>query len=106
MMLIIESGQRGDELRSSNKDCRHHERYNLDVAIGCKSGNTTRQCSLHNISLSGAYIETDQQIKLHQQITLVLSSPTIQTSCSIDDTTNEVTTIKIYFGDRRLFVLS
>jgi len=84
MSLIIESGQRGDELRSSGKKSRHHERYNLDVAIDCKSGNMTRQCSLHNISLSGAYIETDQQIKLHQNIILVLNSPTIQTSCSID----------------------
>lgn len=86
MMLIIESSQRDDEWRSSSKNKRRHERYNLDVAIACKSSKVTRQCSLQNISLTGAYIETDQQIKLHQNITLVLNSPSLQTSCSINAT--------------------
>ena len=86
MMLIIEGGQRGDERRWNSKNSRRHERYNLDVAIACQNGNLTRQCSLQNISLCGAYIETDQQLKLHQNITLVLNSPTILTSCSVNAT--------------------
>lgn len=84
MMLIIESGQRDDEIRSNTRNCRDHERYDLLVALDYDIKNMTRQCSLRDISLSGAYIETDQEIELGQTVTLILTSPTIKSSCSIE----------------------
>lgn len=84
MMLILESGQLDDELRSVSKNSRTHERYDLLVALDYDIKGMTRHCLLRDISLGGAYIETDQQIAQGQTIALTLSSPVLKSSCTID----------------------
>lgn len=86
MMLILESGQMDDELRSISKNKRGHERYDLLVALDFDIRNMTRHCSLRDISLVGAYIETDHRVETGEKLTLTLSSPVLKTSCSIEAT--------------------
>lgn len=86
MMLILESGQLDDELRSRNINHRKHKRYELLVALDFDIEQMTRHCALRDISLSGAYIETDHDISIGESITLSLSSPVLKSSCSIDAT--------------------
>jgi CheY-like chemotaxis protein len=86
MMLILESGQMDDELRSVSKNKRAHERCDLLVALDFDIRNMTRHCSLRDISLGGAYIETDHQVEVGEKLTLSLSSPVLKTSCSIEAT--------------------
>ena len=84
MMLILESSQRDDEIRSSTSNSRAHERYDLLVAIDYDARKMTRQCSVRDISFGGAYIETNQELELEQIITLVLTSPELKCSCSVE----------------------
>ncbi len=84
MILILESSQRHDEKRSSTRNSRAHERYDLLVALDYNIKKMTRQCFLRDISLDGAYIETDQEMELGQTTTLVLTSPGLKSSCSIE----------------------
>jgi len=85
MMLMLESSQRFDEERNTG-NLRTHERYNLLVALNYDIKTMKRQCFLRDISLGGAYIETDQEMKIGQTVTLVLSSPELNNSCSIEAT--------------------
>lgn len=82
--LIFESSQYNDERLSSNKNKRAHKRYDLLIALEFSVENITRQCLLRDISLQGAYIETDQELVLGQTIILVLTSPLLKSSCSIE----------------------
>lgn len=86
MMLILESGQMDDELRSLSKNSREHERIELLVALDFDVRNMTRHCSLRDISQGGAYIETDHQVPVGETITLSLSAPALRSTCSIDAT--------------------
>jgi len=83
MMLMMESSQRYDEMRSSTKNNRAHERYGLLVALDYDVKQMTRQCFLRDISVDGAYIETEQELELEQTIMLLLTSPELKSSCSI-----------------------
>lgn len=84
MMLMLESSQREDEIQSSIKNNRAYERYELLVALNYDIKSMARQCFLRDISLGGAYLETDQNIELDQTITLTLTSPKLQSRCSIE----------------------
>lgn len=84
MMLILESGQMDDEKRSSSKNSRRHDRYELLVALDYNIDNIRRHCSLRDISLGGAYIETDQAMEMGDSITLTLTSPALKSTCTID----------------------
>lgn len=84
MMLMVESSQHYDEIRSNSKNNRTHERHDLLVALDYDIRNMTRQCFLRDISLGGAYIETEQEMEMGQTITLVLTSPRLKNSCSIE----------------------
>lgn len=86
MMLIIESSRQEDEVKNKIIEGRNHERYDLLVALDCDVKNMTTQCGLCDISLSGAYIETDQQIEVGQKVSLILNSPILKSSCSIEAT--------------------
>ena len=84
MMLILESGQQYDEIIDNKKDRRKHNRYELQVTTDYVFKNQTRQCTLHEICLNGAYVEDiDQAIGLGEMITLDLTSPTLKNKCSI-----------------------
>jgi CheY-like chemotaxis protein len=84
MLLLLKSSQRDDMIRSSASNNRAHERYELLIAIDYGIKQMTRQCFLRDISLGGAYIETDQELELGQTIKLLLTSPELETSCSIE----------------------
>lgn len=84
MRLLLESGQRKDDIRSSSKNHRDHKRYGLLVALDYDIKNLTRQCLLHDISLDGAYLETAQELETGEKISLTLTSPALQCSCSIN----------------------
>lgn len=84
MLLILESSQHEDETQSSIKNNRAHERYDLLVALDYDVRSMARQCFLRDISLGGAYIETDHEIELGQTITLTLTSPKLKSRCSIE----------------------
>lgn len=84
MVLILESNQRDDEKRSRGTNNRDHERYDLLVALDYDIDKMTRQCSLRDISLSGAFIETDQELKQGEKIKLLLRAPSLQSSCSLN----------------------
>ncbi|SHO46341.1 response regulator [Desulfopila aestuarii] len=86
MMLILESGQLDDEMRSESTNHRQHERYELLVALDFDIEQMTRHCYLRDISLGGAYIETDHDIGIGESITLSLSSPVLRSNCSVDAT--------------------
>ncbi|MFW2369146.1 MAG: response regulator [Desulforhopalus sp.] len=84
MLLMLESSQHEDETQSNIKNNRAYERCNLLVALDYDIKNMARQCLLRDISLGGAYIETDQEIHLGQTITLTLASPKLKSRCSIE----------------------
>ncbi len=85
MMLILESGQIDDEIRSESTNHRQHERYELLLALDFDLiEQMTRHCSLRDISLSGAYIETDHKTSVGESIVLTLSSPILKSNCSIE----------------------
>ncbi len=86
MMLIMESGQLDDEKNHTMKNSRIHKRYDLMMALDYTVKNVQRHCFLRDISLGGAYIETDQELELGQMLTLTLTSPKIKSRCTIEGT--------------------
>jgi CheY-like chemotaxis protein len=84
MRLLLESEQRYDEQLGKGKNKRSHIRHDMLVAIDYDINNMTRHCALRDVSLGGAYIETDHKLELGQTITLVLSSPATNSFCSIE----------------------
>ncbi len=86
MMLIMESGQLDDEKNHTMKNSRVHRRYDLLIALDYNAKNVQRHCSLRDISLGGAYIETDQELNMDQTLTLTLTSPKLKSRCTIDGT--------------------
>ncbi|MFW2368081.1 MAG: PilZ domain-containing protein [Desulforhopalus sp.] len=86
MMLFIEGGQKYDEILDEVRNRREYDRFEIHIATEYKIGNRTRQCVLHDISLSGVYIEIDQNIGVGEIITLTLSPPTLNSKYSIEAT--------------------
>jgi CheY-like chemotaxis protein len=86
MMLILESGQRDDEKQSSTTNSRAYERHDLVVALDYDIKNNIHHCTLKDISLGGAYIETDQPLDPTQNIRITLTSHAMKSSCSVDAT--------------------
>ncbi len=84
MMLILESGQRDDEKQSSTTNSRAYERHDLVVALDYDIKNNIHHCTLKDISLGGAYIETDQPLDHSQKIRITLTSHVMKSSCSVD----------------------
>lgn len=84
MMLFLESGQQFDEIVWNKKDRRAHDRYELNVTTDYVFKDRTRQTTLHDISLGGAYLELDQDIELGEKITLHLTSPGLLGDCYIE----------------------
>ena len=84
MMLVIESGEKYDEILNVLLSKREHDRFELHITTEYTIGNRTRQCVLHDISLSGVYIEIDQKINIGDIITLTLSPPTLTSKYPIE----------------------
>jgi CheY-like chemotaxis protein len=86
MMLILESGQLDDEKQSSTANSRAYERHDLVLALDYDIKNNIHHCTLRDISLGGAYIETDQPLDPTQNIRITLTSHAMKSSCSVDAT--------------------
>ena len=84
MMLFLESGQQVDEIAWNKKDRRVHDRYELNVTTDYVFNGKTRQTTLHDISLGGAYLDLDQNIALGEKIRLHLTSPDASEDCYIE----------------------
>ena len=77
MGLLIESGRMIDESKSDQKNKRNHDRYDCLVAVDYDISDFTYHCFLRDISLGGAYVETEQQIAIGQKIVLTISAPNL-----------------------------
>ncbi|MCG6929083.1 MAG: PilZ domain-containing protein [Desulfofustis sp.] len=84
MMLFMESGQKYDEILHDIPYERRHDRFGMDLATEYRVRNKTRQCVLHDISLSGVYLETDQTLAVGESIVLALPSPVSDDTCVIE----------------------
>ena len=82
--MILESGKNFDESLNLKSYSRDHERYEMSATIDFGINNKNRQCRLKDISLSGAYIETDQLLDIGQHVTLALTSPALKAHCLVD----------------------
>jgi hypothetical protein len=83
MKLLIESGRIVDEARSGQKNKRKHRRFDCLVAVDYDISDWTYHCFLKDISMGGAYVESDHPIAVKQKITLAISAPHIP-HCSIE----------------------
>lgn len=91
LTLLMESGRADDEkthARASNQ--RLHERHEFRMALDYTVGSMNHHCFLRDISESGAYIESDQQLGIGQDLTVKLATPGIQGDCSIDAVVSRV----------------
>lgn len=84
MGLMMESSRLSDEQKCQQANQRRHDRYNILVAVDYDVRDLTYQCFLRDISLGGAYIETDQNIQLGDRISLSLSTPEIDRPAVIE----------------------
>jgi CheY-like chemotaxis protein len=84
MALLLESGRLIDEKESRRPNLRNDDRFECLVAVDYDMSDWTYQCFLRDISLGGAYIETEQPIKVGQKIILTLSYPKLEPECAID----------------------
>ena len=74
MSLIMESGRLIDDEQRRRPELRKHERYDCHVAVDYDLSEWTYRCCLMDISMSGAYILTEQPIETGQKISISLAS--------------------------------
>ena len=86
MNMLLESGRMVDEKQSQRPNQRKHSRYDCLVGVDYDISDWTYQCYMRDISEGGAYIETEQSIKVGQRLTMSLSSPALERACDIDGT--------------------
>jgi CheY-like chemotaxis protein len=86
MNMLLESGRMVDEKQSQRPNQRKHSRYDCLVGVDFGISDWTYQCYMRDISEGGAYIETEQPIKVGQQLTVSLASPVLERTCAIDGT--------------------
>jgi CheY-like chemotaxis protein/Tfp pilus assembly protein PilZ len=86
MNLLLESGRIVDEKQSSRPNQRKFDRYDCLVGVDYDISDWTYQCYMRDISEGGAYIETEQPIKVGQRLIVSLSSPVLESTCAIAGT--------------------
>ncbi|MCB2145212.1 MAG: PilZ domain-containing protein [Deltaproteobacteria bacterium] len=86
MNLLLESGRIVDEKQSQRPNQRKHSRYDCLVGVDYDISDWTYQCYMRDISEGGAYIETEQPVKVGQRLTMSLTSPVLERTCDIDGT--------------------
>ncbi len=84
MNLLLASGQITDEKRGQSTTLRKHKRYECHVAAQYEVDNQRFQCFLRDISVGGAYLETDRLIKIGQSLTLFLSESVEESQVPIE----------------------
>ena len=86
MNMLLESGRMVDEKQSERPNQRKHNRYDCLVGVDYDISDWTYQCYMRDISEGGAYIETEQSIKVGQRLTMSLTSPVLERTCAIKGT--------------------
>jgi CheY-like chemotaxis protein/Tfp pilus assembly protein PilZ len=86
MNLLLESGRIVDEKQSQRPNLRRFSRYDCLVGVDYDISDWTYQCYMRDISEGGAYIETEQPIKVGQRLIMSLSSPVLERTCPIKGT--------------------
>ena len=86
MNLLLESGRIVDEKQSNRPNQRKFDRYDCLVGVDYDISDWTYQCYMRDISEGGAYIETEQPIKVGQRLIMSLSSPVLESTCAIAGT--------------------
>ncbi len=86
MNLLLESGRIVDEKQSQRPNFRKHSRYDCLVGVDYDISDWTYQCYMRDISEGGAYIETEQSVKVGQRLVMSLSSPVLERTCAINGT--------------------
>jgi len=86
MNMLLESGRMVDEKQSQRPNQRKHSRYDCLVGVDYDISDWTYQCYMRDISEGGAYIETEQPVKVGQRLTMSLTSPVLERTCDIDGT--------------------
>ena len=86
MNLILESGRMVDEKQTSRPNLRKHSRYDCLVGVDYDISDWTYQCYMRDISEGGAYLETEQSVKVGQRLLISLTSPILDRSCTINGT--------------------
>jgi CheY-like chemotaxis protein/Tfp pilus assembly protein PilZ len=84
MNLILESGRMVDEKQNNRPNLRKHSRYDCLVGVDYDISDWTYQCYMRDISEGGAYLETEQSVKVGQRLLISLSSPVLERSCTIN----------------------
>lgn len=84
MNLLLESGRIVDEKQSQRPNLRRFSRYDCLVGVDYDISDWTYQCHMRDISEGGAYIETEQPVKVGQRLIMSLSSPVLERTCSIN----------------------
>ncbi|MDJ0784400.1 MAG: response regulator [Desulfosarcinaceae bacterium] len=74
MSLFLESRRIADERVSERPNQRAHDRYDCLVAVDYDLNNWTYQSFLRDISLGGAYVETEKPMAEGQRIILTLTT--------------------------------
>jgi CheY-like chemotaxis protein len=83
MNLLLEAGRLDDEKNSGLPEKRRHERFDCLVAVDYDVSSSTYQSCLRDISLGGAYLESEQPALLGSGLTLSLSAPGVTRSCKV-----------------------
>lgn len=86
MNLLLEGGRIVDEKQNQRPNLRKHNRYDCLVGVDYDISDWTYQCYMRDVSEGGAYIETEQPIKVGQRLTMSLSSPVLEHTCAINGT--------------------
>lgn len=104
MNLLLESGRMIDEKQSQRPNLRKYDRYDCLVGVDYDISDWTYQCYMRDISEGGAYIETEQAVKVGQRLVMSLSSPVLERICAINGTVvrRDPTGIGVRFDDLSL----
>jgi Tfp pilus assembly protein PilZ len=86
MKLILESGRMVDEKQSRRTDQREHDRHDCLVSVDYDIRDWTYQSYMRDISEGGAYIETEQDVEVGQRLVMYLSSPVLESVCTVNAT--------------------
>jgi CheY-like chemotaxis protein len=83
MNLLLEAGRLDDEQNSRLPEKRRHERFNCLLAVDYDVSNWTYQSFLRDISLGGAYLESEQPALLGSHLSLSLAAPGVARGCKV-----------------------
>lgn len=86
MNLLLQSGKTADDKRFKIRALRTHQRHECRKLAEFCVGRWKFHCCLHDISEGGAYMETDQPLKVGHRLKLSLYSPSLGRSGHIAGT--------------------